>query len=152
MKIDQLDLLEKMFQTVKIPIAVYSELTINPAFKHEAELVKSKRFIDIVSVEDSKSVLLLQKATGLDKGESEAIILAEEMKANLLLMDERKGRQIATQMGNRITGTFGIIIDAYNKNLISSVVALQKFKQLKDMGIRINDSLYNDLIEKVSLN
>lgn len=73
------------------------------------------------------------------------------MKANLLLMDERKGRMVATQMGNKITGTFGIILDAYNKNLISSEVALQNFKRLKDLGIRVSDPLYNSLIEKVSL-
>lgn len=76
MKIEQLDLLEKLFKNVRIPVAVYNELTTNKAFKNEAELISSKAFINVVPVEDSKSVVLLQRATGLDKGESEAIILA----------------------------------------------------------------------------
>jgi len=40
MKIDQLDLLEKLFKKVKIPVAVYHELTTNQKFKQEAELIK----------------------------------------------------------------------------------------------------------------
>lgn len=47
--------LEKLFGTVKFPVA---KLIVNQVFKHEAELIKSKTFINIVPVEDSKSVLL----------------------------------------------------------------------------------------------
>ena len=149
MKIDQLDLLEKLFKKVKIPVAVYHELTTNQKFKQEAELIKSKTFIDVARVVDTKSVSILQRATGLDKGESEAIVLAEEIKANLLLMDERKGRLVAKQMGNQITGTLGVIINAYEENLITSEVTLQCFEQLKNSGIRISDSLYSSLIDRL---
>jgi len=152
MKIEQLDLLEKLFKRVKIPVAVYQELTTNQKFKQEAELIKGKVFIDVVEVEDTKSVSILQRATGLDKGESEAIVLAEEIKANLLLMDERKGRLVAKQMGNQITGTLGVIINAYEENLITAEVTLQCFEQLKNSGIRISDSLYNSLIDRVRTN
>lgn len=152
LKIEQLDLLEKLFKRVKIPVAVYQELTTNQKFKQEAELIKGKAFIDIVEVEDTKSVSILQRATGLDKGESEAIVLAEEIKANLLLMDERKGRLVAKQMGNQITGTLGVIINAYEENLITAEVTLQCFEQLKSSGIRISDSLYHSLIDRVRTN
>lgn len=149
MKIEQLDLLEKQFKRVKIPVAVYSELVTNQKFRQEAEIVKSKNFIDVVEVEDTKSVSILQRATGLDKGESEAIVLAEEIKANLLLIDERKGRLVAKQMGNQITGTLGVIINAYEENLITAELTLQCFQQLKNSGIRISDSLYSSLTERV---
>ena len=148
MKIEQLDLLEKLFGSVKIPVSVYQELTTNQKFKQEAKLIESRNFIDVVEVMDTKSVSILQRATGLDRGESEAIILAEEIKADLLLMDERKGRLIAKQMGNQIAGTLGIIISAYEENLITSEITLQCFEQLKKSGIRISDSLYSSLIDK----
>ena len=149
MKIEQLELLEKLFRSVKIPVAVYQELTTNQKFKQEAELINSKTFIDVIEVEDTKSVSILQRATGLDKGESEAIVLAEEIKADLLLMDERKGRFIAKQMGNKITGTLGVIINAYEENLITSEVALRCFEQLKKSGIRISDALYSSLVDRI---
>ena len=149
-KINQLELLEKLFKTVKIPVAVYAELTTNPIFHQEAKLINSKTFIETVSVIDTKSVTLLQKATGLDKGESEAIILAEESSANLILMDERKGRQVATQLGNKITGTFGIILTAHAEKLITSEKASENIKQLRNIGIRISDTLYDNLIEKIA--
>jgi len=151
MKIEQLDLLEKLFKRVKIPVAVYHELTTNQKFKQEAELIKVTTFIDVVEVEDIKSVSILQRTTGLDKGESEAIVLAEELKADLLLMDERKGRMVAKQMGNQITGTLGVIINAYEEGLITSEITLRCFKQLKNSGIHISDSLYSSLIDRVAI-
>lgn len=149
MKIEQLDLLEKLFKRVKIPVAVYHELTTNQKFKQEAELIKDTTFIDVVEVEDIKSVSILRRATGLDKGESEAIVLAEEIKANLLLMDERKGRLVAKQMGNQIAGILGVIINAYEDDLITSEMTLKCFEQLKNSGIHISDSLYRSLVDRV---
>ena len=151
-KINQLDLLEKLFENVKIPVAVYKELTTNPKFEQEANLIKNTTFIDVVSIVDTKSVSILQRATGLDRGESEAIVLAEEVKADFILIDERKGRMVAKQMGNQITGTLGIIIRSYKENLITSEIALQCFEQIKNSGIRIGDTLYNEVVNMIKIN
>ena len=90
-KINRLDLLEKLFVEVLIPNAVFKELTTNTLFTNEAEIVKKSSFLKVSSVQNQKSLQLLQAISGLDDGESEAIILADELKSNILLMDERKG-------------------------------------------------------------
>lgn len=57
------------------------------------------------SVANPDSANLLKRAIGLDQGESEAIVLTDELKADLLLMDEAKGRNVSARMGFRIMGT-----------------------------------------------
>lgn len=60
--------------------------------------------------------LVNQLKIELDKGESEAIALDIELKANRLIIDERLGRKIATQSGLSIIGVLGILIAAKQRN------------------------------------
>ncbi len=92
MKARQLELLRQLFGAVYIPEAVYRELTDNEAFSEEARMVQECEFFYVQKVDNGKSVIILQNFTGLDAGESEAIILADEMNSDVLLMDEHKGR------------------------------------------------------------
>lgn len=59
----------------------------------------------MLPVNTPESVSLLRRATGLDQGESEAIILMDELKADFLLMDEAKGRDMSAEIGLKIVGT-----------------------------------------------
>ena len=104
LKAEQLEVLEALFGEVFIPEAVYEELTGNQKFQLEAEKVKKCPFIKVKQVEDIKSVNIFQRVTGLDAGESESIVMAEEKQADLLLIDEKKARHVAKQMGLAITG------------------------------------------------
>ena len=99
MKMGKLRLVRQLFGEVQIPNAVYEELVSNSVFRSEAQQIQDSTFIKCVTVADEKSVSLLRRATGLDLGESEAIILSDTCCADLLLMDESKGRMVARQMG-----------------------------------------------------
>ena len=103
LKINRIDLLEKLFGDVLIPQAVFEELTIDERFRLEADQIRQKKFIVVKPVNNPESANILKRATGLDQGESEAIVLTDELKADLLLMDEAKGRNVSTQMGLAIT-------------------------------------------------
>ena len=54
----------------------------------------------------------------LDSGETAALLLARELKADLLLMDERKGRAVAGRLGIAVTGTLGVLVEAALRGLI----------------------------------
>lgn len=78
MKTQQLELLQKLFGVVYIPQAVYRELTENETFTKEVRMVQECEYLYVEKVNNEKSVIILQNFTGLDAGESEAIILADE--------------------------------------------------------------------------
>ena len=118
LKADQLELLQKLYQTVLVPRAVYRELTENPAYIKEAEIIKNVDFLSVATIENIKSVNVLRSVTGLDEGESEALIMYDEQKADLLLMDEHKGRSVDRQLKVRHIGTADILMLAYDKGLI----------------------------------
>ena len=104
LKINRLDILNKLFGEVLLPEAVYEELTSNSAFQEEAERIKACEFFKKVSVSNSKTVDMLMRVTGLDLGESEAIVYSDENKSDLLIVDEVRARHVATSMKLRITG------------------------------------------------
>ena len=149
LKIDQLHLLHGLFQEMFIPQAVYDELTLNPVFEKEAMQIKECSFITKVEVGEESSVNLFQRVTGLDRGESEAIIYTDSIGADLILMDEIKGRKIAVQVGLRVMGTLGILLEAYEQGLISKEEIFSGLDILKNSGRYISEALYKQLTEKI---
>lgn len=145
MKAGQLELLRQLFGVVYIPEAVYRELTDNEAFSEEVSMVQECEFLYVQKVDNGKSVTILQNFTGLDAGESEAIILADEMNSDVLLMDERKGRQVAKKLGIRITGTIGILTQAFDEGMLTKEDVERCIERLKESGIRISEKLYQRL-------
>lgn len=85
LKINRIDLLEKLFGDVLIPQAVFEELTIDERFQLEVDQIRQKKFIVVKPVNNPESANILKRATGLDQGESEAIVLTDELKADLLI-------------------------------------------------------------------
>lgn len=148
-KIERLDLLQKLFENIMIPRAVYDELTSNSQFQEEAKVIADAEYIKVVEVEDSKAVELLQRATGLDLGESEAIIYTNSYKAGLLLIDEIKGRKVAKQMGISVMGTIGVLMTAYDEKFISSHKIKEYIETMKNVGRHISDKLYAQLLDLI---
>lgn len=149
LKISRLGLLEKIFGEVLIPNAVYEELTADTRFIEEAETVKNVPYIKSVLVLNLEAVRILRMATGLDQGESEAIVLADERKADILFMDEAKGRAISGKMGISIMGTIGLLISAYEDHLITSEEARRCIDDLRRSGRHIGGGHYQMLLERL---
>ena len=149
LKINQLDLLEKLFGEVLIPEAVFNELTVDERFQLEAKVIRQKEFIAVKPVNNLESVSILKRATGLDQGESEAIVLTDELKADLLLMDEAKGRNVSAQMGLKIMGTIGILMAAYEEHELTSDEVRECVDGLQRAGRHIGQRHYQMLLERL---
>lgn len=149
MKDNRLGILKELFKEIVIPEAVYKELISNENFLEEADKIQKSAFIKTVVLEDRKIVDVFQRATGLDQGESEAIIYSDEKGADLLLMDESKGRQVAKQMNIRVIGTLGILQLANEKGLMTGGEVRHTLEVLKANQRHISDELMEIVLKKI---
>jgi len=120
--IGHLHLLPAIFKEVVIPTAVYNEITVTGAGLPGSAEIAVANWVTVVSVEDRE--LVDSFLTLLQIGESEAIVLALQLNADLVLMDETLGRSIARENGLNIMGLLGVLILAKQKGLIPEVKPL----------------------------
>lgn len=106
----QLDLLRALYGKVVIPPAVYDEITAAYPAAPGAGDVRNAEWIQVRLADNHRLIEAL--SLELDTGEAEAIGLAVELNADLLLIDERRGRIVATRLGRRVVGVLGILIEA----------------------------------------
>ena len=146
--IQHLHLLPQLYHQVTIPDAVYRELAdIDPPVPGTLE-VQSASWLEVRKVVNREVVERLQSEVRLDPGESEAIALALELGADLLLIDERRGRTQADRLGLRITGLLGILVEAKHQNLIVAVKPLMD-ALIGRSEFRVSLALYNKILEMV---
>jgi len=115
-RIGRLELLPALYHQVIIPEAVYEELTVSKADLPPGIDLSSEPWLTIATPKDQARVQKLRE--DLDPGEAEAIVLAIERRADLLLVDERRARQIATAAGLTVTGLLGTVARAKLAGLI----------------------------------
>ena len=115
--------LPSLYQRVLIPRAVLDELGHPDAPNVVSEWLKSvPGWVEVQRTAGPLDVALAD----LDPGEREAIQLAEEQRADLLLIDERRGRLEARRRGLATTGTLGVLLAAAQKGLIDAAAAYQQ--------------------------
>lgn len=117
-KVGHLDLLQHLFGTVMVPEAVIQELTAG-GFSAKQDRLQEVPWLEQRHVGNRNLVDAL--LSDLDPGESEAIALAMEVGAGLLVLDERRGRQKAYSLGLRFTGSVGVLIAAKKRGMLPHV-------------------------------
>lgn len=145
--INHLHLLHQLYGMVFIPEAVYRELT-DPNFPVAgATEVQTFDWIQTRTISDRTLVEALSNE--LDVGEAEAIALAVEMQAEQVLIDERRGRLVASQLNLRYTGILGVLVEAKSKGLIAGVRPLLD-ALINEAGFWVAEPLYNSVLQLVN--
>jgi uncharacterized protein len=141
--INQLNLLRQLYSTVIIPAAVYRELT-DPNFPVAG--ATEVQTLDWIQTRQITNLAMLETLSqDFDPGEAEAIILALEIEADQVLIDERRGRLIAERLKLNYTGILGILIEAKRRGLILSVKPLLD-ALINQAGFWVAQPVYNRVL------
>jgi predicted nucleic acid-binding protein len=141
--IGRLDLLRHFYETIHVPDAVWDELVKQGAGKPGSEAIAAISWIQTHAVQNQPLVAALREQ--LDPGEPEAIALALELKATLILLDETEGRRVATLYGLNKTGVLGILLKAKKVGGIDSMkTEMEKLQH--QAHFRISPSLFENLV------
>jgi len=117
--IGRLDLLKSLFVRIAVPQAVYEEVVIQGQGEPGSKEVAEAEWIHTVPVQDRLAVNLLQES--LDTGESEAIVLGQELNARYILLDDALARRKADLIGLSVVGTLGVLLMARKAGLVPAV-------------------------------
>lgn len=143
-RIGRLDLLQVLYRELLMPHAVWQETVIAGAGEPGADQIKDATWMKVLEVANRPLVDALRQE--LDAGEAEAIALTLEARADLLLMDERIGRETAAHLGVRCMGLIGVLIAAKTRGLVPAVRPL--LDALRDTaGFRVSDALYARVLQ-----
>jgi len=141
----RLCLVRKVYRTLILPEAVYNEIVIQGRSKPGASEIKKAKneWIQVMTVQNRQAVQNLQVKFGI--GESEAIVLAEELKTTLLA-DEAAVILEARRRGIPLTSTIMMLFEAKTKGFTPSIKKeLDKFIKA---GFRIDEELYQNALRQ----
>jgi predicted nucleic acid-binding protein len=137
--IDLTHILSELFGQVVIPQAVLNELQSTQAPDQVRQwFARRPDWLVVREVQQGDATL-----ARLDPGEREAITLAQELQADLILLDENRGRREAISRGLNVTGTIGLLDRAGARGLIDVPTAVARLGQT---SFRVSPRLLNTLL------
>jgi uncharacterized protein len=129
-RIERLDILSQVFDIVFAPPAVAKEVRT------------SLDWLTVTAVANPSVVIALR--TQMDEGEAEAIALALELENVLLILDDKKSRRVAQQMGMKVIGTVGMLLRAKRQGVIAEVKPL--LLSLTEADFRISQGIIQEAL------
>jgi len=146
--------LNTLFDRVFIPVSVYEEVVLQGKERPGAEVVAQVNGIVVQSPAQTASLSVSPGSANrttqetqtpellkLDRGEHDVILLAQEIQADWVLIDEKMGRRIATELGFEVKGTLGVLLIAYQIGLISRDTVRDALQELSQSSVHISQQL-----------
>ncbi len=135
-RIGEIDILTKLYAQVVLPGVVREELLAEDGLVEVREWARQlPAWVQVQTPAKPLGISL----PNLHRGESAAIALAEELKAPLLLIDDRIGMKVALERGLTITGTLGVLVEAAQSGFVQID---QVLKKLQGTNFRATPGLY----------
>jgi predicted nucleic acid-binding protein len=125
--IDEIEIAARLFDTTYVPHAVAEELSHPGAPRAVRDWIREAP--EWLRIENPKPVPIPSSLIFLNAGEREAILLARDLGADHLVVDEKAARQAAQAMGLRVTGLLGLLVRAAERKMIDLPRAVRRLEQ-----------------------
>ena len=136
-----------LFQMVAIPKKVIKEISVKDDEANE-KVLKIKNHSNVNFGLATKLVKLYKALhERLGQGESEAIALAVELNADVVILDDFAARKAAMELGLKVKGTLGIIKKLLEENKIKIEDINKLYKTLKRIGFRVRREIFKNIFE-----
>jgi hypothetical protein len=142
--IGQFGLLEAIFGEIQLAEGVWDELGQGGRdWPGRREVARSQAFHRHIV----QNVAFVKALCGdLDRGEAETIVLATELPADLVLLDEKAARRTAARLGLRVMGVLGVLLEAKTRKLVPEVRPLLDALR-QQAGFYLGDDLFEAVLE-----
>jgi predicted nucleic acid-binding protein len=141
-RISRLSLLQDYFDQIYISPGTYDELVVKGKGKPGSTDVRTSEWIIRQQVKDSRAVDIL--LLDLDRGESESIVLAQEIKADVVLLDDLIAREVARSLELRVNGSIGVLVNATKDGKIRKLEPI--LNDLRSKGVWLSNELCNEAL------
>lgn len=143
--IQRFDILQQLFGEIYIAQAVYSEAVV--AGREVGGARKEVMEADWIKITNAQDQSAVQELLGeMDLGEAETIVLARELHADWVLMDEKKGRRKLEQFGLSKIGTVGILLKAKQVGLLTAIAP--EVKKLRQQGFSLSQAVVDAVLQQ----
>jgi predicted nucleic acid-binding protein len=129
-RIERIELIPKLFSPVFAPPVVIDEVGDAPDW--------------LIAREVGNLTLLRALTAQLDLGESAVIAVSMELEGPVVILDDKKARRVARQMGLKVVGTVGLFLRAKEERLVSEVKPL--LESLHQVGFRLSRDLEREAL------
>ena len=140
-QIGQLNLLQKLYSSIKTPNAVYQELQAGKAQGISIPNIQDLEWINIAAPKTE----YVPNVIDLGAGEAEVIALGIENPNSLLILDDALGRRIARLYNLKFTGTLGVLIRSKESGYIDLVAPL--IQSLQQQGMWLTQDIISSILK-----
>lgn len=140
--IGQLELFSHLYGEIIVPPAVAAEIIAGGKNRPGYLEFSQAAWIKEIPLVDPRRASLI---SDLDRGEAEVIALAQELNADLVIIDERLARRHVGRLGLPMTGTLGVLLKAKQEGYVPAIEPL--ISRLQSNGIRLSKPLIAKVLQ-----
>lgn len=148
-KVGCFDLLHKLYPQIYISAEVHYEVIVAGAGLPGASEVANATWIQVKPLQDRASLLTAQQKFPLGAGELSSILLGKEIRADAVLLDDYRARNLAKTEGLKVLGSVGLLEISYQRGYLSDLRAV--FQQLLTNNVYIDRRLLHKRLRTLGL-